>query len=72
MLEQMIKAACASGKLIMMRPKGALKWRRIGLNTIVQEELSEQVLNGLGERELLPRKWQAIISFLDRIQTVYA
>lgn len=72
MLEQMIKAASASGKIIMMRPKGALKWRRIGLNTIVQEELSEHVLNGLGERELLPRKWQAIISFLDRIQTVYA
>lgn len=72
MLEQMIKAASASGKLIMMRPKGTLKWRRIGLNTIVQEELSEQALKGLGERELLPRKWQAILAFLDRIQTVYA
>ena len=72
MLEQMISAASASGKLILMRPKGALKWRRIGLNTVVQEELSEQVLNGLGEQELIPLKWQAIVSFLDRIQTVYA
>ena len=36
-LEQMINAASASGKLIMMRPKGAKKWRRIGLETPAQE-----------------------------------
>lgn len=70
-LEQMIKAASASGRQIMMRPKGARKWRRIGLYTIVQEELSEQALKGIGEGELIPRKWQAIVDFLDKIQTVY-
>ena len=71
-LESMIKAASASGKVIMMRPKGARKWRKIGLETIVQEELSDHALKGLEERELIPRKWQAIVDFLDKIQTVYA
>ncbi len=72
MLERMISAASASGKLIMMRPKGSLKWRRIGLYSLVQEELSESVLKGLGEKELIPKKWQAIIDFMDKIQVVYA
>lgn len=71
-LESMIKAASASGKVIMMRPKGARKWRKIGLKTIVQEELSAQALKGLEQKELIARKWQAIVDFLDRIQTVYA
>ena len=71
-LESMIKAASASGKVIMMRPKGARKWRKIGLETIVQEELSDQALKGLEEQELIPRKWQAIVDFLDKIQVVYA
>ncbi len=71
-LESMIKAASASGKVIMMRPKGARKWRKIGLETIVQEELSDQALKGLEEQELIPRKWQAIVDFLDKIQIVYA
>lgn len=70
-LESMIRAASASGKVIMMRPKGARKWRKIGLKTIVQEELSDQALKGLEERELIPRKWQAIVDFLDKIQIVY-
>ena len=70
-LESMIKAASASGKVIMMRPKGARKWRKIGLETIVQEELSDLALKGLEEQELIPRKWQAIVDFLDKIQTVY-
>ena len=55
-----------------MRPKGARKWRKIGLETIVQEELSDQALKGLEEQELIPRKWQAIVDFLDKIQVVYA
>ena len=71
-LESMIKAASASGKVIMMRPKGARKWRKIGLETIVQEELTDQALKGLEEQELIPRKWQAIVDFLDKIQVVYA
>ena len=71
-LESMIKAASASGKVIMMRPKGARKWRKIGLETIVQEELSDQALKGLEEQELIPRKWQAIVDFLDKILVVYA
>ncbi len=70
-LQQMIKAASASGKLIMMRPKGALKWRQIGLETPVQEELSEQVLKGLGQLELFPKKWKAILDFMDNIKTFY-
>ena len=70
-LESMIKAASASGKVITMRPKGARKWRKIGLETIVQEKLSDQALKGLEEQELIPRKWQAIVDFLDKIQTVY-
>ncbi len=70
-IEQMIKAASASGKLIMMRPKGAQKWRRIGLETPAQEELSEQALKGLGDGEVIPRKWKAIEDFMNRIKTVY-
>lgn len=70
-LLEMIKAASASGKLIMMRPKKARKWRRIGINTMAQEELSDKVLNNLEDQELIPRKWQALIEFLDKIQMVY-
>lgn len=70
-LLDMIKAASASGKLIMMRPKKARKWRRIGINTMAHEELPDQVLNKLDEQELIPRKWKALIEFLDRIQNVY-
>lgn len=70
-IEQMIKAASASGKLIMMRPKGAQKWRKIGLETPAQEELPEQALKGIGEGEIIPRKWDAIENFMNRIKTVY-
>lgn len=70
-LQQMIKAASASGKLIMMRPKGAQKWRKIGLETPVQEELSEQVLKDLNQLELMPKKWKAITDFMDNIKTYY-
>lgn len=70
-LQQMIKAASASGKLIMMRPKGAQKWRKIGLETPVQEELSEQVLKDLNQLELMPKKWKAITDFMDNIKTFY-
>lgn len=71
-LQQMIKAASASGKLIMMRPKGAQKWRKIGLETPVQEELSEQVLKDLNQLELLPKKWKAIMDFMDNIKIFYS
>lgn len=70
-IEQMIKASSASGKLILMRPKGAQKWRKIGLETPVQEKLSEQVLKGLDQRELIPHKWKTIEEFLDNIKTYY-
>lgn len=70
-IEQMIKAASASGKLILMRPKGAQKWRKIGLETPAQEELPEQALKGIGEGEIIPRKWDAIENFMNRIKTVY-
>ena len=70
-LQQMIKAASASGKLIMMRPKGAQKWRKIGLETPVQEELSEQVLKDMNQLELMPKKWKAITDFMDNIKTYY-
>lgn len=56
-LESMIKAASASGKVIMMRPKGARKWRKIGLETIVQEELPDQALKGLEQQEVIPPSW---------------
>ena len=72
LLDGMIKAASASGKLIMMRPKGQLKWKQIGTETPVFEELSEQVFDRLEDGELIPMKWHAIVKFLDRIKTVYA
>lgn len=71
LVENMISAASASGKLIMMRPKGQRKWKQIGLKTFVYEELSETVLNNL-EQELIENKWHIIIKFLDRIKVVYA
>jgi len=70
-IEQMIKAASASGKLIMMRPKGERKWRRIGLESPVQEELHDTVLQGLEQQELFPRKWKVIEDFMNKIKTVY-
>ena len=70
-IEQMIKAASSSGKLIMMRPKGAKKWRKIGMETPAQEELSEQALKGIAEGEVIAYKWKAIEDFMDKIQTVY-
>lgn len=72
LLEGMIKAASASGKLIMMRPKGQLKWKQIGTETPVFESLPENAFERLEDGELIPRKWHAIVSFLDKIQTVYA
>ena len=72
LLASMIQAASASGKLIMMRPKGQLKWKQIGTETIVHEELSEQVFEGLEQGELIPHQWHAIENFLNRIKTVYA
>ncbi len=71
LVQNMIRAASASGKLIMMRPKGQRKWKQIGLRTVVHEEMSEQVFNRLDECELIPRKWHAIVEFMDRIKTVY-
>jgi len=67
----MIKAASASGKLIMMRPVGQRKWKQVGLKTIVHEEISEQVFDHLEEAEIIPRRWDAIVKFLDRIKLVY-
>ena len=71
LLEGMIRAASASGKLIMMRPKGQLKWKQIGNETPVYEELSEKVFEGLEEVELIPVKWHSLVKFLDRIKLVY-
>lgn len=70
-LEQMIKAASSSGKLIMMRPKGAQKWRRIGLETPAQEEFSEHILKDLEHQEFIPHKWKAVEDFMNKIKTVY-
>lgn len=71
LMQNMISAASASGKMIMMRAKGQRKWKQIGLRTMVHEELSEQVFNGLDDREIIPRQWHAIVTFMDRIKTVY-
>lgn len=70
-LMNMIKAASASGKEIMMRPKGALKWRRIGLETIAQEELPKTALIGIENLELIDKRWKVLIEFMDRIKVVY-
>lgn len=70
-LMNMIKAASASGKEIMMRPKGAMKWRRIGLETIAQEELPKVVLNGIEEQELIAKRWKVLLDFMDKIKVVY-
>lgn len=71
LLEQMINAASASGKVIQVRPVGARKWRKIGQETLVQEELSDQALRGLEQPEVIANKWQVIADFLDKIQIVY-
>lgn len=71
LLQEMISAASASGKLIMMRPKGAMKWRRIGEVTLAQEELPEAVLKGIENRELIAKRWKLLLDFMDRIKVVY-
>ena len=70
-LISMIKAGSASGKLIMVRPKGALKWRKIGLETVAQEELSEKVLARIEQPEIIANRWNVLLEFMDRIKVVY-
>ncbi len=65
-----IKACAASGRPILIKPKGS-DLRRIGVDSPVYEEISDVALTGLGQKDLFDSKFQAIVEFLNTIKLAY-
>ncbi len=65
-----IKACAASGRPILIKPKGA-ELRKIGVESPVIEEIPDNVLKNLDEKELFDSKYQRIVDFLNTIKLVY-
>lgn len=67
---QAIRACAASGRPILIKPKGSLL-RKIGLDSPVIEEVADVALKELDKRDLLESKYQIIVEFLNTIKLVY-
>ncbi len=65
-----IRACAASGRPILIKPKGS-KLKKIGTKSPVFEELSDAALAELGQKELFDSKYEAIVEFLNTIKLVY-
>lgn len=65
-----IKACAASGRPILIKPKGS-ELRKIGVDSPVYEEISDVALNELDQKDLFDSKFQAIVEFLNTIKLVY-
>lgn len=65
-----IKACAASGRPILIKPKGS-ELRKIGVDSPVYEEISDMALNELDKKDLFDSKFQAIVEFLNTIKLVY-
>ena len=65
-----IKACAASGRPILIKPKGS-EIRKIGVDSPVYEEISDAALKELGEKDLFDSKYKAIVEFLNTIKLVY-
>ena len=67
---QAIKACAASGRPILVKPKGS-QVRKIGLDSPVLEEVADVALKELDKKDLQEAKFQIIVEFLNTIKLVY-
>jgi len=67
---QAIKACAASGRSILIKPKGS-QLRKIGVDSPVIEEVADVALKELDKKDLFESKLQVIMEFLNRIKLVY-
>lgn len=65
-----IKACAASGRPIIIKPKGS-ELRKIGVDSPVYEEISDETLTELDQKELFDSKYNIIVEFLNTIKIVY-
>ena len=65
-----IKACAASGRPILIKPKGS-ELRKIGVDSPVYEEISDVALTELDQKELFDSKYNIIVEFLNTIKLVY-
>lgn len=65
-----IKACAASGKPILMKPKGS-QVRKIGVESPVIEEIADVAVKDLSSRDLFDAKLNLIVEFLNKIKLVY-
>ncbi|MCF2613588.1 hypothetical protein [Leyella stercorea] len=65
-----IKACAASGRPILIKPKGS-ELRKIGVDSPVYEEISDETLTELDQKELFDSKYNIIVEFLNTIKIVY-
>lgn len=65
-----IKACAASGRPILIKPKGS-ELRKIGVNSPVYEEISDETLTELDQKELFDSKYNIIVEFLNTIKIAY-
>lgn len=71
LLKNMIAACAASGKPIIMEPRGGAKIR-CGENNLVEEVLSDVALDDLSDKdELFKSKMELLVKFLNKIKLVY-
>lgn len=67
---QAIKACAASGRPIIIKPKGS-QLRKIGIDSPVIEEVADLALQDLDKKDLFESKYQIIVEFLNTIKLVY-
>lgn len=65
-----IKACAASGKPILIKPKGS-QVRKIGVESPVIEEIADIAVKDLSSRDLFDSKFNLIVEFLNKIKLVY-
>lgn len=65
-----IKACAASGKPILIKPKGS-QVKKIGVESPVIEEIADVAVKELGSSDLFDSKFNLIVEFLNRIKLVY-
>lgn len=65
-----IKACAASGRPILIKPKGS-ELRKIGVDSPVYEEISDETLTELDQKELFDSKYNIIVEFLNTIKIAY-
>lgn len=65
-----IKACAASGRPILIKPRG-FELRKIGVDSPVYEEIDDRVLKELGDLDFFDSNFQSIAEFLNKIKLVY-